>query len=326
MIIKEAIGVGSTVDVAREDAIQKLNTGLEEDIQFEIITFPKKKVLGLFGGSEAKVRAYVEGPDPAPKKEKTAKTESAKRNDRKPVRERAEKSVEKVEKAGIPVKSETVEKQELIGVPASEVDPNSQVGRAYKYLNEVLAKLGCENINATIAEIEGGSKIMLEGNDKLGVIIGRRGETLDALQYLASLVANEHSCGYYRVVINIGNYREKRESTLEALAKRTAGQVLRTGRSRSLEPMNPYERRVIHTAVQNIEGVESTSIGDGAHRRVVIIPEGKSVHLPDERKSNHDHKSGGRRSSRSTKPAATETTVSQKPKETDGTKLYGKLK
>ena len=102
MIIKEAIGVGSTVDVAREDAIQKLNTGLEEDIQFEIITFPKKKVLGLFGGSEAKVRAYVEGPDPAPKKEKTAKTESAKRNDRKPVRERAEKSVEKVEKRESP--------------------------------------------------------------------------------------------------------------------------------------------------------------------------------------------------------------------------------
>ena len=81
------------------------------------------------------------------------------------------------------------------------------------------------------------------------------------MQYLASLVANENGGGYYRIVIDIGNYREKRESTLEALAKRTAGQVLRTGRSRTLEPMNPYERRIIHTEVQAIEGVESERIG-----------------------------------------------------------------
>ncbi len=323
MIIKEAIGLGATVDIAREDAIEKLNAGLEEDVQFEVVAFPKKKVLGIFGGSEAKVRVFVEGPDPAPKKERPVKTESRK-NDRKSNQKRADKpaKAEKIEKTA---KAEKVEKVETAGVPAGEIDPNSQAGKAYKYLNEVLAKLGCENVNATICEIEGGSKIVLEGSDKLGVIIGRRGETLDALQYLASLVANEHSGGYYRVVIDIGNYRERREATLESLAKRTAGQVLRTGRSRSLEPMNPYERRVIHTAVQNIEGVESTSIGDGSHRRVVIVPEGKSVRLPDDRRGNRDRRNGGHRSSRPAKPATSEA-VAQKPKETDGTKLYGKLK
>ena len=323
MIIKEAIGKGITVDAAREDAIAKLNAALDEDVQFEVVAFPKKKVLGLFGGNDAMVKAYVEGPDPAPKKEKAPKNDNRnKKNDRN------EKPAAKKEKAEKPAVEKAEPVKEPVGVPASEVDANSQAGRAYKYLCEVLKKLGCEDIDAVISDVEGGSKITLKGSDKLGVIIGRRGETLDALQYLASLVANENGGGYYRIVIDIGNYREKRESTLEALAKRTAGQVLRTGRSRSLEPMNPYERRIIHTAVQNIEGVESTSIGDGSNRRVVIVPEGKPVRLSDDRRGGRggrDRRNGGNRN-RSAKPAATNTAVAQKPKETDGTKLYGKLK
>lgn len=323
MIIKEAIGVGSTVEAAREDAIAKLNAALDEDVQFEIISFPKKKVLGLFGGADAEVKAYVEGPDHAPKKEKSQKSDNRnKKNDRREKQKPAEPKAEKTEA----VKAEA--EAEVQGVPANEVDASSQAGRAYAYLKEVLIKLGCEEIDAVISEVEGGSKITLKGSDKLGVIIGRRGETLDALQYLASLVANENGGGYYRIVIDIGNYREKRESTLESLAKRTAGQVLRTGRSRSLEPMNPYERRVIHTAVQNIEGVESTSVGDGASRRVVIYPEGKPFRLNDDRRGGRggrDRRNGGNRS-RSAKPAVSETPAVQKPKETDGTKLYGKLK
>ena len=328
MIIKEAIGVGSTVEAAHENALAKLNAAFDEEVQFEIITVQKKKVLGLFGGCDAKVRVYVEGPDPAPKKEKNNKADNRnnKKNDRREKQQKvAEPKIEKVEK------TETkVAEDEAPGVPASEVDASSQAGRAYAYLKEVLIKLGCEEVDAVISEVEGGSKITLKGSDKLGVIIGRRGETLDALQYLASLVANENGGGYYRIVIDIGNYREKRESTLEALAKRTAGQVLRTGRSRSLEPMNPYERRVIHTAVQNIEGVESTSVGDGSNRRVVIFPEGKPFRLNDDRRGgrggrDRDRRNGGNRN-RSAKPVASEAPAVQKPKETDGTKLYGKLK
>lgn len=323
MIIKEAIGTGRTVSEAQENAREQLSVGLDEEVQFEIISDYKKKVLGLFGGSDAKVRAYVEGPDPVVKKEKTAKPDNRnKKNDRRDNLKKEQKpAVEKTVKTEIKADEPNAEAK---GVPASEVDPDSQAGRAYRYLSEVLVKLGCENFTATICEVEGGSKIVLEGSEALGMIIGRRGETLDALQYLASLVANENGGGYYRVVIDIGNYREKRESTLEGLAKRTAGQVLRTGRSRSLEPMNPYERRIIHTAVQNIEGVTSTSVGDGANRRVVIVPEGKQVRLPQDRRGDRDRRSGGR-SNRAAKPAA-ETTAPVKPKETDGTKLYGKLK
>lgn len=331
LIIKEAIGVGATVEAAREDAVAKLCAGLDEDVQFEVLAFPKKKVLGLFGGADAKVKAYVEGAEAPAKKEKRHNKENNARPERreKPKAEREAKPVT-VESE----KTEAAPKVEPAGVPASEVPADSQAGKAYAYLSEVLKKLGCEDVNATVCEIEGGSKIVLEGSDKLGVIIGRRGETLDALQYLASLVANENGGGYYRVVIDIGNYREKRESTLEALAKRTAGQVLRTGRSRSLEPMNPYERRIIHTAVQNIEGVSSTSVGDGSSRRVVIIPEGKQFRPYDERsdranRGNRGYRGDRRNGSgrpRAQRPAEGESTAPAKPKETDGTKLYGKLK
>lgn len=318
MIIKEAIGVGSTIEAAREDALNKLGARLEDDVQYETLALAKKKVLGLFGGSDAKVRAYIEGSDAPAKSKKQNKPERKnEKNDKKPAQKEAPKKEEKIE-----VKKAEAEP---VGIPAEQVDPASPAGKAYKYLSDVLASLGCDGISATIAEVEGGSKITLEGNDKLGVIIGRRGETLDALQYLASLVANERGSGYYRIVIDIGNYREKRESTLEALARRTAAQVLRTDRSRSLEPMNPYERRIIHTTVQGIEGVTSTSIGDGSNRRVVISPEGK----PFRASSRGNGRNSGRGNVRSgrpqgaAKPAAP--AEAAKPKETDGTKLYGKL-
>lgn len=316
MIIKEAIGVGSTIEAAREDALNKLNAGLEDDVQYETLALAKKKVLGIFGGSDAKVRAFVEGPDEPQKKAKNKNN----KNDKK-----AEKPVQKA-KAEVkePAKKEEV-KAEPVGVPAEQVDPNSPAGKAYKYLADVLAKLDCEDFTATIAEVEGGSKITLLGNDKLGVIIGRRGETLDALQYLASLVANERGSGYYRIVIDIGNYREKREGTLEALARRTAAQVLRTDRSRSLEPMNPYERRIIHTTVQGIEGVTSTSIGDGSNRRVVISPEGKPFRPSNGRGNGRSNGRGAKGQGRPAQKSAPAQTETAKPKETDGTKLYGKL-
>lgn len=106
--------------------------------------------------------------------------------------------------------------------------------------------------------------------DGLGVLIGRRGETLDALQYLSGLVANRMEGEYFRITIDSGNYREKRERTLELLAKKLSSQVLKNGRSMTLEPMNPYERRIIHATVQNIDGVSSSSIGEEPNRRVVI--------------------------------------------------------
>ncbi len=141
---------------------------------------------------------------------------------------------------------------------------------AVSFLKAVLADMGVADTEITAEEADGTCKISLEGQD-LGFIIGRRGETLDALQYLVSLVANRNG-GYRRVTLDIGNYREKREGTLSALARKHAHQAAKNGRKTTLEPMNPYERRIIHTAVQQVEGATSWSVGSEPNRRVVIGP------------------------------------------------------
>ncbi|MBQ8753201.1 MAG: protein jag [Clostridia bacterium] len=142
---------------------------------------------------------------------------------------------------------------------------------AKAYLEQVLAAMGVTAFTCTVKEENDQCVLSLEGED-LGFIIGRRGETLDALQYLTGLVANRVDNSYYRVTLDIGNYREKREQALVGLARRLGGQTARTGRRHSLEPMNPYERRIIHTAVQDIEGVTSWSVGSEPNRHVIIGP------------------------------------------------------
>lgn len=140
---------------------------------------------------------------------------------------------------------------------------------AVAYLKDVLKEMGFPDVSINVKEEEGGAVLTLEG-EGLGVIIGRRGETLDSLQYLAGLVANKLEGDYFRVTLDSGNYREKREKTLEALAKKLANNAIKTGRPSVLEPMNPYERRIIHAAVQQIPGAVSTSEGDEPNRRIII--------------------------------------------------------
>lgn len=298
-MIKEAIGSGSTIDEAKEAALLDLCAAETDDIQFEIISFPKKKTLGLFGGSLAQVRAYVELPDPKP-----AKKPANNNNNKKDNKKNAPKPEKKVAKVTREEVAEVVE-----GVPASELSADSPAVKAVAYLKNVLAGLGSNDLTFTVAEANDGAKITISGDDT-GVIIGHRGETLDALQYLASLAATKKGSGYYRVVLNIGNYRQKREKTLEGVAKKTAAYVLKTGKSRSLEPMNPYERRIIHTTVQTIEGVTSNSIGGGSARRVVISLDG-------ERKAGNGYKNN--------KPSAPVSTKTDKTVDSASTPLYGRI-
>ena len=142
---------------------------------------------------------------------------------------------------------------------------------AEAYLRSVLESMDVTDYTLEVAEQDNHCTITLDG-ENLGFIIGRRGETLDALQYLTGLVANRAGGSYYRVTLDIGNYREKREQALVSLARRLGGQTARTGRRNSLEPMNPYERRIIHTTVQEMEGVISWSVGSDPNRHVVIGP------------------------------------------------------
>ncbi len=312
-MIKEAIGFGNTIDEAKEDAILKLGARIDEDIQFEIVSMPKAKVLGLFGGSKAEVRVYVERPDPKPSKKPNKqgkKAEPKAKQENKPAKAEnkpAEKLAEKPQETEIPT------------VDAAEIPADSKAGKAIAYLKSILENLGCENIQIKAAVRENGALIILDG-EGLGVIIGHRGETLDALQHLVSLAANNGG-GYFKVTLNIGNYREKREQTLVGLAKRMSAQVLRTSRSRTLEPMSPYERRIIHTTVQEIEGVVSSSIGEGSRRRVVISPEGGEAPRATSGR-DRDRRRGGR-DRRVSNTVATAPT--REPKRDSDIPLYGKI-
>ena len=140
---------------------------------------------------------------------------------------------------------------------------------AVAYLKSVLTAMGIEGLSIDISEAEGGAILNL-GGEGLGVIIGRRGETLDALQYLAALVCNKGDEEYFRITVDSCGYRDKRKATLEELAVKIAKNVARTGRTSALEPMNPYERRIIHAAVSTVPGVASRSQGEDPYRKVII--------------------------------------------------------
>lgn len=140
---------------------------------------------------------------------------------------------------------------------------------AKKYLTDVLHALGLENFQINAVRRDGNVVLDITG-DKLGVVIGRRGETLDSLQYLTILASNRTEESYCRISIDCNGYRDKRRETLESLAKRTSAKVIKQGRKIALEPMNPYERRIIHSCVAEIEGVSSHSTGVEPYRKVVI--------------------------------------------------------
>ncbi len=180
---------------------------------------------------------------------------------------------------------------------------------AKAFLEDVLTEMGAMDFTVTINETKGNCLLVVEGED-LGFIIGRRGETLDALQYLVGLVANRVDKDYCRINIDIGNYREKREKTLVALAKKMGAQAAKTGRRSSLEPMNPYERRIIHTTVQEIEGATSWSVGSDSARHVVIGPSDDNP-VKQQRASRRRRPRKENDEVRSERPARRETEVAE---------------
>lgn len=309
-MIKEAIATGATVDEAceaaskalfeNEDVIKYVGDVATADVSYEIIDTPSKKVLGLFGGSPAKVRAYVEIEEP-----KKAK---------KPAKENPKKQNKKAEKKEVKENTTPEVASEKALTEVTDEAEKKVVENGKAYLEKVLKGM---NVDATLSAGKGesGLEILIEGKD-LGVVVGRRGETLDALQYLTILAANRKESGYNRITLNTGNYREKRNATLISLAERMANQSIRQGRNVTLEPMNPYERRIIHTAVQNIKGVTSWSVGDEPNRRVVIGNKDKG-----------GYNRGGKRGARRPAPQQnTSTSVDrEQKKDFDSAPLYGKI-
>lgn len=296
-MIKEIIATGVDANAAIESGALLLGLPREE-VQFEIIDLPRKG--GFLGLKKlpAKVRVWVELPDEKPARtEKTEKPrrQEAPKKEQKPAAPKAERSekpartekpapkaekAEKQPKAERPPRPEKVEKVEKTEKPVAEPKPvlvevepteevRAKVEKAAAYVTEILGAMGLSNFTVTPRYYEENVRLQLTG-EQIGSVIGRRGETLDAIQYLASLVANRGEGEYIRLSIDSGNYREKRARTLEALARKLANQAVRTGRSVTLEPMNPYERRIIHGAVSSVKGATSSSTGVEPNRRVVI--------------------------------------------------------
>lgn len=274
-MIKEIIATGVDANAAIESGALLLGLPREE-VQFEIIDLPRKG--GFLGLKKlpAKVRVWVELPDEKPaRSEKPRRQEAPRKENKPPKAERAEKPArpEKPVKTEKPEKSEKPRAIEEEKAAPVEIEPTGEVRakveKAAAYVTEILKAMGLTDFTLTPRYYEENVRLQLAG-EQIGGVIGRRGETLDAIQYLASLVANRGEGEYIRLSIDSGNYREKRARTLEALARKLANQAVRTGRSITLEPMNPYERRIIHGAVSTVKGATSSSTGVEPNRRVVI--------------------------------------------------------
>ena len=171
-------------------------------------------------------------------------------------------------------------KRGILGIGAEDAKVRvkmelSPLQKAENYIKDVMGKFGI-NVELKGSYEDENVKIEIVGDsEEVGKVIGRRGDTLDALQYLASLVVNKGEENYIRVTIDTENYRGKREETLIKLAKRTAGIVARTRKSITLEPMNPNERRIIHSALQGYRNVTTYSTGKDPHRCIVIATKKK---------------------------------------------------
>lgn len=312
-MIKEAIGTGNTVDEAKAAAMVELGISDFDDFTVEVVQTPAKKFLGLFGGNPAKVKVSINVPDPKPERSEKKEKKNQKKNEKNPVNKPEAKKIEKKE----PVKEEKKAEEEL---PLNETN---LYGKTAEYIKEIVMALGMTECSITEKSNDEEIYFELDCGDDYGIIIGKRGETLDAIQYLARMVANKGNSSYKRVSINVGNYRAKREETLKILARKTAVKAVRQGRNISLEPMNPYERRIIHTAVQEVEGATSHSIGSDLDRRVVISPVEGARHSGSSRGRSGGYNRGRREKKEAYKP---EISPDRAPKsDIDGGSLYGKV-
>lgn len=189
----------------------------------------------------------------------------------KPRQPKAEKENKPEAKKPLPPKEpvKPIEKPVVTMIPDDQVVADSAAGKAQAFLKELTHLMGVE-VDVAVGNDQDGNVFVQMTGDTLGILIGRRGETLDALQYLTSLKVNRGQEGYTRVTLDTENYRAKREETLIRLANRMANHAVKTGRKVSIEPMNPYERRIIHSALQANEAVDTHSEGEEPNRHVVI--------------------------------------------------------
>ncbi|MFI3168852.1 MAG: RNA-binding cell elongation regulator Jag/EloR [Faecalibacterium sp.] len=277
-MIRELEKTGKTVEEAYEAACVELGVSMDDiNVSYEILEMPTRK---LFRSIPAKVLVKVETEDKAPVVEKVVVTEE------KPVAAQA------APKDATP-KKEAVSEEEVV----IDIATNAKVRVAVEYLKEVIGCMGVVDVTMTAVQKGEATIIRIEG-ERLGALIGRRGETMESLSYLASLVANREEGDYMKLGLDVAGYRDKREQDLTTLAQRIGAKVIKNNRAFAMESMNPYERRLIHAAISQMEGLRSESIGDGKDRRVVIYStaEGANNDFPETERNGRYNNNRGTRS------------------------------
>lgn len=264
-ITEALVQLGVTSDKLEYEVIEKGSAGfLGIGVKQAVIKARKKKEEPVVPAFELEGERVKEKPieEKKEKKEKYPKKEHNKKNhnNKKDVKEN--KNVKECEEN----KNQEKEKKEIPLAPVKEIT----VDTSKKFVEDVLSCLDMKEVVVTTSiDDEGALNINMDGSD-MGILIGKRGQTLDSLQYLTNRVANKMQDGYVRVKLDTEDYRRRRKQTLENLAKNIAGKVKRTRRSVFLEPMNPYERRIIHSALQSDPAVSTHSEGEEPYRRVVV--------------------------------------------------------
>ena len=261
-----------------DDAITEALVQLEvtsDRLDYEVIEKGSDGFLG-FGRKQAVIKAR--------RKEEPVVEVKAEKKEEKPVKVEKAAKVEKTEHAEkkesvkTETKNEFKKEQDFKKAPKKEVREETELAKVEpatieaceKFVEDVLNAMNMEEVKVTsTVDEEGARSITMEGKN-MGILIGKRGQTLDSLQYLTNRVANKMQDGYVRVKLDTEDYRRRRKETLENLAKNIASKVKRTRRTVALEPMNPYERRIIHSALQSDPAVSTHSEGEEPYRKVVV--------------------------------------------------------
>ena len=261
---------GKTEDEAIKKALAQLNLD-RFDVSVEVLERAKSGFLGI-GAAPAKVRVYYGEEEevviPAPVVTEKAEKPQQPRKEKKKPAEKTEKVAKAEKKAEKPAKTEKVEKP---AAPVAEMDEEVRDEKASAirtFLSGLLQQMDVEAQIKVYLPEKGRYKVILEG-ENIGALIGRRGETLDAIQQLTSYSGNRTG-GRARIQLDAEGYRDKREQSLQHLAHKVAAKVVKYRRSVTLEPMNAYERHVIHTALQDVAGVMTYSTGTDPNRRVIV--------------------------------------------------------
>ncbi len=290
-MIKEIIATGKDIAEARENARAALGAGPLDDVNFEVLHAGSKGIFGIIGVKPAQVKATMEVADKVEKKARPERRPRPERQERPEKKDRPAK-VEGEEEKSEQQKSEHKSKnRRRKKKPATQSEPKARVipeeelkleklevgegeDLSFELIKTVIADIGLDATAELFACEDGTRRINISGEDA-SALIGHHGDTLDALQYLANLASAQKNVNgeriKSRVTIDIEGYRAKREEALRALARRMAQKALRNRRSVMLEPMTAYERRIIHSEIQGIEGVSTNSIGSDNNRKIVIF-------------------------------------------------------